>query len=176
MAMNLTGLDASTRKYMLDEISIDEQAGRLYISTRLSSRGAADYPALLKAAATAADDSFLANELRATGRLNPSEPRNTKNGVTWAKVPVNAPETMAEGEFNRFYARGLCRRAIAEGKPKVRVYRAKQVMNPRSESEALLGRLFDAEALLEDLRVNVGTDTAFGLPAGPNSGLSICLP
>ena len=176
MALNLINLDAVTRKYMLDKIESDERAGRLYISSRLSNRGASDYPALLKAAATAADDSFLANELRAPGRLNPTEPRNTKNGVTWAKVPITAPETMAEGEFNRFYARGLCRRAIDEGKPKVRVYRAKQVMNPRSLSEALLGQLFEAEKLLEDLRVHIGTDTSLGLPDGPNSGLSICLP
>lgn len=174
--MNLTNLDASTRKYMLDEIETDERAGRLYISSRLSNTGASDYPALLKVAATAADDNFLANELRAPGRLNPTEPRNTKNGVTWAKVPVTAPETMAEGEFNRFYARGLCRRAIDEGIPQVRVYRAKAVMNPRTESEALLGKMLGAQALLEDLRANVGTDTAFGLPPGPNSGLSICLP
>jgi hypothetical protein len=110
------------------------------------------------------------------GRLNPTEPRNTKNGVTWAKVPVTAPETLAEGEFNRFYARGLCRRAIDEGKPKVQVYRAKQVVNARSESEALLGQSLPADKLLEDLRASVGTDTALGLPPGPNSGLSIRLP
>jgi len=176
MALNLINLDAPTRRFMLDEIKIDELAGKLYISSRLSNKGAADYPALLKTAATAADDSFLANELRATGRLNSSEPRNTKNGVTWAKVPVTAPETMAEGEFNRFYARGLCRRAIEEEINKVRVYRAKVVMNPRSESEALLGQIFEAEALLQDLRANIGTDTALGIPPGPNSGLSICLP
>ena len=176
MALNLINLDASTRKYMLDEIENDERAGRLYISPRLSNRGATEYPALLKTAALAADDSFLANELRAPGRLNPTVQRNNKNGVTWTKMPVNAPETMAEGEFNRFYARGLCRRVIDEGRPKVRVYRAKQVMNPRSLSEALLGQIFDAEKLLEDLRINIGTDTSLGLPDGPNSGLSICLP
>jgi hypothetical protein len=175
MALNLINLDAVTRKYMLDEIERDEKAGRLYISPRLSNSGAAEYPALLKAAAVAADDSFLANELSAPGRLNSTEPRKTKSGVTWAKVPVTAPETMAEGEFNRFYARGLCRRAIDEGRQKVRVYRAKDVMNPRSESQALLGQTFDAEKLLEDLRASVGTEPALGLPPGPNSGLSISL-
>ncbi|MGA2673837.1 MAG: hypothetical protein ABSE99_11480 [Terracidiphilus sp.] len=175
MALNLVNLDAATRKYMLEEIEIDERAGRLYISSRLSNRGALEYPALLKAAAIASDDSFLANELRAPGRLNSSEPRNTKSGVTYAKVPVTAPETLAEGEFNRFYARGLCRRAINDGKPRVRVYRAKDVLNPRRESIALIGQILDAEKLLEDLRQNTGTDTALRLPPGPNSGLSICL-
>lgn len=176
MALNLINLDAVTRKFMLDEIERDEKAGNLYIGKRLSNRGAADYPALLRAAAAAADDSFLANELRTPGRVNPTETRNTKNGVTWVKVPVTAPDTLSEGEFNRFYARGLCRRAIDEGKPQVRVYRAKQVVNPRIDSEALIGRVFGAEKLLEDLRTHIGTDTALGLPNGPNSGLSICLP
>jgi hypothetical protein len=30
--------------------------------------------------------------------------------------------------------------------------------------------------LLDDLRTNVGVDTALGLPAGPNSGLSAMIP
>lgn len=46
---------------MLEEIKLDEQAGRLYISPRLSNQGAADYPSLLKAAVSTADDGFLAN-------------------------------------------------------------------------------------------------------------------
>jgi len=161
---------------MTEEIELDEGENRLYISPRLSNRGAGEYPALLKAAAVAGDDTFLANELSAQGRLNASEARNTKNGTTWVRVPVTAPETLAEGEFNRFYARALCRRALEEGKHHVQVYRAKSVMNPRSQSEALIGQMFEAERLLEDLRVNIGTDTALGLPPGPNSGLSVRLP
>ena len=30
--------------------------------------------------------------------------------------------------------------------------------------------------LLDDLRANIGVDTALGIPAGPNSGLSVSLP
>jgi hypothetical protein len=97
-------------------------------------------------------------------------------GYTTAKVPINAPDMMAEGEFNRFYARGLCLRAIAEGIPTVTVYRAKEVNNPRPESEALIGTHVSAEQLLQDLRQHTGTDTDLGLPGGPNSGLSVRLP
>lgn len=177
MALNLINLDAVTRKYMLEEIESAEKAGRLYMSSRLSKSGAGEYLPLLKASAAAGNDVLLANELRAQGRLNPTEPRNLKSGTIWARVPVTAPETLAEGEFNQFYARGVCRRAIDEGK-KVRVYRAKAVMNPRSDSEALIGRILDPSALLQALRDHIGsegTDAAFGLPRGPNSGLSICL-
>ncbi len=91
-------------------------------------------------------------------------------------MPVTAPETLAEGEFNRFYARGLCRRAMAQGIESLLVYRAKEVVNPRPESVALIGKSLPVKQLLEDLRANIGTDTALGLPPGPNSGLSVKLP
>lgn len=54
----------------------------------------------------------------------------------------------------------------------IEVYRAKEVATPRSESIALIGRRLSVSALLGDLRVSVGVDTALGLPPGPNSGLS----
>jgi hypothetical protein len=91
-------------------------------------------------------------------------------------VPATAPETLAEGEFNRFYIRGLCVRALAEGITELVIYRAKQVENPRSESTAKIGLKISAQALLTDLRANPGVDTALGLPPGPNSGLSVKLP
>jgi hypothetical protein len=55
------------------------------------------------------------------------------------------------------------------------VYRAKEVVNPRAESVALIGKSLPAKQLLDDLRTNIGTDTALGLPPGPNSGLSVKL-
>jgi hypothetical protein len=135
---------------------------------------------MLRAAATGGSDDTLAAELRIAGRINATEERRTpRGGMTVARVPVTAADTLAEGEFNRFYARALCRRAIEEQRPSVTVYRAKAVENPRSTSEALIGRSFSPLALLADLRQHVGTDTALGLPPGlppgPNSGLSIQL-
>ena len=55
-------------------------------------------------------------------------------------------------------------------------YRAKQVSNPRPELEALIGQSIDPAKLLNDLQTKIGVDTALGLPAGPNSGLSAKLP
>jgi hypothetical protein len=122
------------------------------------------------------NDGTLADSLRRPGILNATEERRkTTGGFSVAKVPVTAPETLGEGEFNRFYARALCAWAIAEGIDTVTVYRAKDVQNPRPESQALTGAQFPAEKLLQDLRQNIGTDTALGLPAGPNSGLSVRL-
>jgi hypothetical protein len=176
MSLNLVNLDDITRKNMLEEIDEDINKGTLYSSNRLSTTGKADYPELLKQAVSQYDDSWLANQLRVGGRMNTTETRKTKSGVTTAKVPVTAPDTLAEGEFNRFYIRGLCLRAINEGVSNLIIYRAKAVSNPRPDSDAKIGTQIHAESLLEDLRNNPGVDTALGLPPGPNSGLSVKLP
>ena len=161
---------------MLAEIDSDIAHGRLFDSPRLNAVGKQKYPTLLKEAAEKHDDTWLANELRNGNNFNATEQRNTKNGIVTAKVPVTAPETLAEGEFNRFYLRGLRLRAINERKSGLIVYRAKQVNDPRPESQAKIGSSIDPNRLLSDLRSNVGIDTFLGLPAGPNSGLSAKLP
>ena len=139
--------------------------------------GLQDYNDLLTEAIKSYDDAWLANQLRENGRLNRTEEkRKPSGGTTTAKVPVTAPDTLAEGEFSRFYARGLCLRAIADGIGKVVVYRAKEVKHPRTKSQEMIGKEIDAEALLNDLRINTGVDTALRLPPGPNSGLSVQLP
>jgi hypothetical protein len=176
MALNFINLDPTTRRFMAEEINNDITVGKLYESSRLSPSGTQQYPELLRAAAQNGNDDSLATELRAPGRLNATEEkRKPKGGTTIAKVPITAPETLAEGEFNRFYARGLCRRAIAEGIESVVVYRAKEVANPRPESVSLVGKSLPARQLLEDLRANPGKDIPLGLPPGPNSGLSVKL-
>lgn len=177
MPLALANLDEQTRRLMLDEIEQDLASGTLFISNRLSSVGQAHYPEILKEAVSKYDDAWLANQLRQHGRLNTTETRRTPSGgMTTAKVPVNAHEMLAEGEFNRFYARGLCRRAIEAGIPDLEIYRAKAVSSPRSESQARIGSRIDPQALLDDLRTHPGVDTALKLPAGPNSGLSVKLP
>jgi len=106
--------------------------------------------------------------------LRNEESRNTKNGTVIARVPLNAHLILAEGEFNRFYIRALCRKAISKGKI-IEVYRAKQVDNPRTESQVLIGKSLDPQKLLDDLRQHIGVDIILGVPAGPNSGLSVRL-
>lgn len=174
MLLSYENLDAETRRLMLEEIEEDIASNKLYFSTRFSGTGRADYPGLLKQAAESQDDEWLAEQLQRNGRLNTTEQRRTKGGTSTVKVPVTAHETLAEGEFNRFYIRALCIRAMTEGLALV-VYRAKQVMNARSESQAKIGKTVDAQRLLNDLRANPGVDTALGLPAGPNSGLCLKL-
>lgn len=175
MGMNFINLDDKTRKFMLDELEQDVTANKLYLSPRLSDASRRNYEKLLRSAVQNGDDVSLANSL--VGMFKEYEQRAKKSGgYINAKVPVTAPETLAEGEFNRYYCRGVCRRAIEEGLEEVEVYRAKAVRDPRPESQALVGSKHKADRLLHDLQTNIGVDLALGVPAGPNSGISVSLP
>jgi hypothetical protein len=90
----------------------------------------------------------------------------------WKKVGSNAPTLFAQCEFNRFYCRGLCLYALGNPGNGVRIYRARESSSPRPESEAKLGRMLDANVVLNDLRNHLATDVEFGLPE-INSGLSL---
>ncbi len=177
MSLKLVNLDEQTRKLMLNEFNDDLSNGKLYISPRLTHDGQKKYPELLKQAIMAHNDSWLASNLRNSGMMKTEElRRKPKGGYTTAKVPVTAPDTLAEGEFNRFYCRAVCLRAIQSDIHDVVVYRAKHVDNPRPESEAKRGARINAQELLNDLRTHQGVEPALGLPPGPNSGLSVMLP
>ena|SRR5690554_6082028 len=171
MSLNLINLDSATRNNMIAEVDCDIEKNILYLSPRLNPKGIANYPTILKDAITNHDDTWLSSQL--SGLMNATEERKKpKGGFTI----VSAPETLAEGEFNRFYARGLCLRAIEEKVEYLIIYRAKVVTNPRPESQAKIGTHINPQALLADLRKNIGVETALGLPPGPNSGLSVKLP
>jgi hypothetical protein len=170
--LTLLSLDAETRKYMLDEMELDQGERKLYLSDRLAPRAREKYPDLLREAITTHNEDWLASQLRLHGGTNAME-SYTRNGKSFERqVPVNAIETLAEGEFNRYYLRGLCRRAVANREGPVVIYRAKSVSQPRAESERKIGTTVEPESLLRDLREHIGVDLALGLPPGPNSGLS----
>jgi len=176
MALTLVDCDGATRVLMASEVDFDKPPRQLFISNRLTEAGRREWRLLLVSAINGGDDQTLATSLKHGGYLSTAETA-TRNGKTFTKaVPVAAAETLAEGEFNRFYIRGLCRRAADLGIVELEIYRAKPVMKPRPESEAKIGTRIDASSLLRDLRDNVGIDTALGVPAGPNSGrtTSIC--
>jgi hypothetical protein len=174
--MHLANLDSVTRGYMLDEINADLSRDALYLSPRLSERGRRDYPVLLLAAAGQGDAASLAAGLRRAGRLNATETATRAGQTVSRRVPVSAADTLAEGEFNRFYVRGLSRRAAAENVPELVIYRAKQVRQPRPESEARIGTAIDPARLLSDMRIYASEEDGPGIPPGPNSGLSVRLP
>jgi predicted alpha/beta-fold hydrolase len=118
-----------------------------------------DFASLVKCAACA-NASFL------TAFSQPSGGLRAATDV----VPHTANSTLAEGEFNRFYIRAMCRRAEAEGRSTVLVYRAAERDKERSASVALIGQHVDAAELLAKLREL--PDFKSGFPE-PNTGLSV---
>lgn len=177
MALSYQNLDSAVRAHMASEIAHDVSAGTLYLSNRLTDEGAENWAALLTEAAERYDDAWLASEIQRLGYLKTHEERRkSTGGTTTVKVPVTASSTLAEGEFNRFYARGLCRAAIENGIERLVAYRARHSGSPRPESEAIVGKGFNPSALLLDLRASAGVEPALGVPPGPNSGLSVRIP
>lgn len=173
MSIHYENLDPEVRRSMIDELDADIAAGSLYVSPRLTDDGAKAWPSLLDEAFGQGDDVWLEARLRDRRFIRATEPRRLKDRVIDARVPVTAPETLAEGEFNRFYARGLCVSVLASGGTEVEVYRGKEVQKPRAQSQAMIGCRVLAQQLLDDLRTSQGVEPALGLPPGPNSGLTI---
>lgn len=177
MAFEFRDLDTRTRSCMLQELDWDEGRRSLYFGKRLSEAGLQRYPGMLRHAIESGDETSLALDLSGPGLLLTHEVAHTKAGEEYTKaVRHDANEVLAEGEFNRYYLRGLCRRAIEDGVSRLVVYRAKAVGVPRAESDAMVGTAIEVQSLLSDLREHPGTDTALGLPPGAGSGLSAHLP
>ena len=174
MLLSYNDLDSETRRHMLEEVERDIENGKLYVSPRLSQAGQRDYPGLLKAAVENHDDEWLANEIAQHQRLNSTVPRKDKFGfVKQTKMPSNAPVMLAAGEFNTFYIRAICLRAIEENRSIV-VYRGRHSSNPRPESEASIGERPNPRELLEALRLPPEQRPSGVIPE-PNSGLTVKL-
>jgi len=166
-------LDTEIRNYMAEEIESSVLDGTIYLSPWLTERGAEEWSGLLLDAARSGSDDTLAAALRQGRIRNTAERRKPSGVMTNYTVPETASHTMAEGEFNRFYVRALCRKVLADGEGILQVYRAKPVANPRSGSEEKIGTTVEAAALLHDLRTSAGLEPTLGLPPGPNSGLTV---
>lgn len=167
-------LDGETRRLMLEEIAAAIREGNLYYSKRFNQAGTDAWPSLLSEAAENHDEHWLAYQLESQGHFKGMEGSATPSGgYTIKHVPHTAAETMAEGQFNRYYILAVCGRATAGDTPHVVVYRAKAVAAPRPESEALVGQHLEPSALANEIRP-VGSSLGHAL-LKPNSGLSVSL-
>ena len=179
MGLIYENLDERTRQLMLDEMEYDIAHNQLHISPFLSGQGQHDYANLLREAIQSGTDESLAENLRAHRRILRTLPRRQpkSGGYSIAATPENAAEVLAESEFNRYYIRGLARRAMEDGISELVIYRAKPARNPRPESEARVETSLSPQEILEDLRSHPGDEPPrLGVPSGPNSGLSGRLP
>src|SRR5260370_11534478 len=123
-----------------------------------------EWPSLLLDAARHGNDSWVAEKFRSKRRMNATtQRRNGSSKAIICKVPETAPETLAEREFNRFYIRAICRRAIAECVSRVIIYRGQSVSTPRSASQQNIGCALDPLALLEAIRGAAQSDNTAGV-------------
>lgn len=173
MGMEYRQLTGSIRAQMKDELERDVANRRLYLSPRLTGLGSSQWQGLLGTAVDQYDDQWLAGQIASNNLISPWYHRTTRSKTHRVKLGFNAIESLCEGEFNRFYIRGVCAEALRKGKAYVTVYRAKDVWAPRPESIRLVGTRIAPGELLADLRNNIGRATDHGIPSGPNSGLSV---
>lgn len=171
---NFENLDEKTRGFMLEAISEAEKSNNIYHSARFNDAGYAQWLPLLKEAAQEHDEHWLAYQLETRRLMKGFEGSMTPSGgYTIKHVPHTAAETMAEGQFNRFYILGLCKRVRAEGVSQLEIYRARESAVPRRESQNLIGSKFSIDYVESQL---LKTSDSFKSPlVKPNSGLSMRL-
>jgi len=174
MPLQYENLDPTTRRYAITELDHDLSTGAFHSSERLRPEAVAEYHRLLREAIRYYDDRWL--EEHASDLLVEIEARRTRTGgTTTARVPQMAARLLAEGDFNRYYMRGLALRAIDEGRQVVEVYRARLSLEPRRESANLEGTRVAAAEVLNQLRGPLSADPAAAPLGRTNSGLSVRL-
>ncbi len=166
---NFINLDKETRDLMLKEINSDIEKGVLYFSDRLNTLGKEKYQEYLIDSATSQDEQELEKMLDINTHFNATYLRQGKA----VKMPTNASTLLSQSEFNRFFIRALCLKAINDGIENVEIYRARESSWSRPESEAKIGTFVSAKELLEDLRSSIGIEPK--LFPEINSGLCIKL-
>lgn len=169
---NFENLDTATRKFMIEAIEEAEQTNNIYKSARFNEAGNQKWIPLLKEAANGYNEHWLAYQLEANVLMIDFEgAQKPSGGYTIKHVPHTASETMAEGQFNRFYILGLCKRARNEGITELEIYRAKQRAEQRPESQALIGTKLSIDEIESQLKE---TKNSFKSSlVKPNSGISV---
>lgn len=164
---NFLNLNDEIRSLMRSEIERDLKGEILYLSNRLNDKGNEVYCSLLLAAVEKGDEESFEISLDQSTYFNPMYLRQGKP----VKMPTNACALLCQSEFNRYYIRAVCLKAIASGVEEVEIYRGRESSWTRVESEAKIGSKLSAKELLEDLRSSIGVEPKI-LPE-VNSGLSV---
>lgn len=162
-------LDKETRELMLQEINSDIINDRLYSSNRLNKNGKVNYVHNLLESVKNGNEETFTYLLTKDNNFNDSELVKEKP----RKVPSNAASLLCQSEFNRYYIRAICLRAINQNQDEIEIYRGRESSLRRTESEMLIGANLNAVDLLEDLRNSIGITPK--LFPEINSGLTVKL-
>jgi hypothetical protein len=168
-------LNQHTRSFMLEAIDEASESGNIYYSTRLNELGKKQWLPLLKQAALEYNEHWLAFKLEELRLFKDLESAQAPSGgYTIKHIPNNAAETLSEGRINRFYILGLCKVATTKNIQQLIVYRAKESLHPRPESELLINKaiaITEIESQLKDTQSSFKSKLV-----QPNSGISMRLP
>jgi hypothetical protein len=166
MGLNYAQLNETIRRFMMQEF---EQGGH-YISPRLNEGGRARWIGLLKDALQYHTDVWLERELIRRNCFQATEYLKSTMGKTVTRA-VNRDQlakTLAEGEYNRYYLRGLCLAAKSRGYTHLIVSQGRIIPNAPPASRKSVGTPVEIGQLLNALRTNSfkHVDSALGAPDG----------
>ncbi|MDB5798230.1 MAG: hypothetical protein JWP36_2132 [Paucimonas sp.] len=162
-------LDREIRSAMLAELELDIDNARLLPNPLLGAQAQQAWPALLVRAFSSESEAWLAHTLLEQGLV--AQDANGEQ-LQLFRPSISAHDMLAQVEFNRFYCRAVCQRAIDTGAA-VSVYRAGFSSEGLNIASDAVGRKFAARPTLHSLRVSICLEYALGLPGGYGAGLSL---
>ncbi|DAA84456.1 TPA: hypothetical protein CPT90_05750 [Candidatus Gastranaerophilales bacterium HUM_3] len=165
-------LDNKTRLIMINEFERDIKNCLFYEPSSMKSEYVSSYKLLLRKYFEVGQIEGLEKALKPS--FIKAKDKNCR------KTPSNITQIIAFSDFNRYYVRAILIRAIDEGKS-VSIYRAKQSLNERAESKALINKCYREKRTLEqmlriirDYRILFSSQSKITF-LQPNSGLSLKL-
>jgi hypothetical protein len=173
MALNLENLSTDIRNFMDEELQYDIDNQNLSISSRLNKHGKSNYVSMMKKAIKRGSDGTLANDILVNHFLRDVEEIRSGDHAVVSKIPGNANILIAETEFNKYYVRALCRKAIKDERIKLEIYIAKEVLIEKSSIEKMLRNEVFPYSLIKKLRDNIRVDVALGFPKELNLPVSL---
>ncbi|MDW5562149.1 MAG: hypothetical protein SA339_02900 [Methanomassiliicoccus sp.] len=172
--MRYEELDGETRRWMLAELTAEENGDHPYRSPSLSAEGRERFGPLMKEAVIRGTEDSLAEALIAKELWAEFEP--SPFGGVRRTEPARAARTLARTEFNTWYVRGLCRRLMEEGEIYCQVYRAAPADAPGDLCEPFQGMVLEIGYLYNGHRIKYWpkpNDRAFSVPCGPQCRHSV---
>jgi len=184
MGLHYENLDETTRAYMIDEIDIAIAKGNLKINHLLNDAGKLAWPVVIREAIQSGDDNSLEQYLSKNELLKQEYMLRSHCGPKFFKTKDYDALMICEEVFNRYYARGVCRRAIDECLEEVEIYDAsatsetwidvylkpkKRKLNVKTHHRSFVGRRLEPYKTLNEIRnqqVGRCIDAALGVPIG----------
>lgn len=153
MELAFTYLDEITRRFMLEEVELDIVNNTLHEIAGINERGRCIYPALLKKAVISHDSIWLARHLCQAHYFNCSESEIPSEAGIVSKTAI---QLITLGEFNYFYMRGLCRRALSEHQESMLFYRVQDAVELLDSPLEQIYIKVRPDLMLKQLRTYVG--------------------